>query len=119
MNDDIFGAALPVGGRKAQRKGRLCGVKVMGLLLSRYSLVLCLELLWHVFLPQEGLALEGWMGYRSKSVVMCVASRLSFVFEYVQFPYQPQWQGHVWMMGDQEEKVGGASGLIAEDCATL
>ncbi|CAE7823520.1 tra-3 [Symbiodinium sp. CCMP2592] len=25
------------------------------------------------------------------------------------------WKGHVWMMGDQEEKVGGASGLIAED----
>lgn len=25
------------------------------------------------------------------------------------------WKGHVWMMGLQEEKVGGTSGLIAED----
>ena len=28
-------------------------------------------------------------------------------------------QGHVWMMGLQEEKVGGTSGLIAEETGIL
>lgn len=31
----------------------------------------------------------------------------------------PYVQGHVWMMGLQEEKVGGTSGLIAEETGIL